>query len=124
MLLDTHAWVNVLNKAPDGLKIREIAEGHAIETAMASISELTSWALRNGVEPKKVIEEVTQASTVIPLSQETSELAGHIHFNQKRKVRDFGMVDAMIYATALVHGAELITGDPHFKDLPQVLFIE
>lgn len=29
-------------------------------------------------------------------------------------------LDALIYATALEHDAELVTCDAHFKDLPQV----
>ena len=29
-------------------------------------------------------------------------------------------IDALIYATALEHDAELVTCDAHFKDLPQV----
>ena len=31
--------------------------------------------------------------------------------------------DAIIYATALEHGADVLTCDAHFRDLPRVLYV-
>ena len=36
------------------------------------------------------------------------------------KIHKLHALDAIIYATALEHDAELVTCDAHFKDLPQV----
>jgi predicted nucleic acid-binding protein len=33
------------------------------------------------------------------------------------------MADALIYATAEINGAELVTSDAHFKGLPRVTFL-
>jgi len=34
------------------------------------------------------------------------------------------MADSIIYATALLHGATLITGDHHFEGLPSVVIVD
>ena len=37
--------------------------------------------------------------------------------------RDWGLGDALIYATAIREGAKVLTGDPHFKGLEDVIFL-
>jgi predicted nucleic acid-binding protein len=37
--------------------------------------------------------------------------------------RDWGLGDALIYATAKREGAEVLTGDRHFKGLKDVIFL-
>jgi predicted nucleic acid-binding protein len=34
------------------------------------------------------------------------------------------MVDAIVYATAIQHDTKLLTGDKHFKDYENVVFLE
>ena len=38
--------------------------------------------------------------------------------------RDFGLVDGIIWETARSREATLVTGDPHFRGLPLVVFLE
>ena len=40
-----------------------------------------------------------------------------------RHERDWGLVDALIYATAIREGAKVLTGDHHFKGLKDVIFL-
>jgi predicted nucleic acid-binding protein len=40
-----------------------------------------------------------------------------------RLERDWGLGDALIYATAIREGAKVLTGDPHFKGLKDVIFL-
>ena len=37
--------------------------------------------------------------------------------------RDWGLGDALIYATAIIEDAKVLTGDPHFKGLKYVIFL-
>lgn len=124
MLLDTHAWVELMNDSPAGRHIMQLIQSEPAALAMPSISELAAWALRNGQDPKKTVDYVKSQSTLIPFSEETARYAGQIHYRARQDTPDFGMVDAMIYATALLHGQRLVTGDPHFRGKPSVIFIE
>jgi predicted nucleic acid-binding protein len=51
---------------------------------------------------------------VVPIDERLALLAARISMD-----RQLAMADAMIYATALVSGAQLVTSDAHFKGLPQ-----
>jgi toxin FitB len=54
--------------------------------------------------------------TIIPLDEVLSMNAAHISLAHR-----LPMADAIIYASAISQGADLVTGDPHFKGLPGVV---
>lgn len=51
---------------------------------------------------------------VIPIDERLASLAPRISLDRR-----LAMADAMIYATALVAGAHLVTSDAHFQGLPE-----
>ncbi|HLD75559.1 MAG TPA: PIN domain-containing protein [Candidatus Norongarragalinales archaeon] len=124
MLLDTHSWVDVLTGNPRALQIEKLVGERSLSTAAPTLSELTSWSLKNQLNLEKILEKVIEESSILPFSESIAKLAGRIHFDCRKTIKGFGMVDAMIYGTALENNLTLVTGDPHFKDLPNVLFIE
>jgi predicted nucleic acid-binding protein len=38
-------------------------------------------------------------------------------------MKEVGIADAIIYATALKNNAKVVTGEPHFRKLPEVIFL-
>ena len=50
----------------------------------------------------------------MPIDERLALLAARISLDRR-----LAMADAMIYATALVAGAHLVTSDAHFEGLPQ-----
>jgi len=56
--------------------------------------------------------------TVVPVDQEIALSAAVISVQH-----ELPMADALIYATAEINGAELVTSDAHFKGLPRVTFL-
>jgi predicted nucleic acid-binding protein len=42
----------------------------------------------------------------------------------KKEIDGWGLADSIVYATAIVKKAEVVTGDEHFKKLKNVLFIK
>jgi predicted nucleic acid-binding protein len=42
----------------------------------------------------------------------------------KKEIDGWGLADSIVYATALLKKAEVVTGDEHFKKLKNVLFIK
>jgi predicted nucleic acid-binding protein len=54
---------------------------------------------------------------VVPIDERLALLAARISLDRR-----LAMADAMIYATALVSGARLVTSDSHFKGLPEATF--
>ncbi|MDH5362410.1 MAG: PIN domain-containing protein [Aigarchaeota archaeon] len=56
-----------------------------------------------------------ERSFIMPLNTEIALLAGHV--KQKHKLHT---IDALIFATSQLKKLTLVTGDQHFKGLPNV----
>ncbi len=123
MLWDTYAWVEFLNNSDVGVEVAKTLEVEPPQTAMASISELSSWALKNGKAPQAILKVVKDGSQLMEFTNGIAGLAGQIHNENKSHTKGFGMVDSMIYATALANSLKIVTGDPHFEGKRDVVFI-
>ena len=123
MLLDTNAWVEILLDSEKGRRMALLFENERTVTVMVSLSELASWALKNNRNPEAVVERVKAASSLLPFSEDVARLAGKIHCRFKKETKAWGMVDSIIYATALIYGFDVVTGDSDFKGKPHVRFL-
>jgi predicted nucleic acid-binding protein len=80
--------------------------------------ELHKWICRErDVSLAMEIIELTQQSTVIPLTQSLALLASEL--SQKHKL---SFADSIIYATAQQENVKLITSDNHFEGLSDVIY--
>ncbi|MBZ0130208.1 MAG: type II toxin-antitoxin system VapC family toxin [Rhodobacteraceae bacterium] len=120
-LVDTSAWIEWLIASPTGEKV----ESHLPEVAdwlvptMVQL-ELVKWLTREVSEDKAdQVIAFTQICNIAPLDTEIALAAADA-------CREFRLAtaDAVIFATARAHGADLITCDQHFSDLPGVTLIE
>ncbi|MBS7654993.1 PIN domain-containing protein [Candidatus Bathyarchaeota archaeon] len=82
------------------------------------LTEIKSRYLREGKNPTERIKLIIERSFIIPLNIEIALLAAEI--KQKYKLHTVG---AIIYATSKYKNLTLITGDQHFRDLPNVEMI-
>ncbi|KYK27900.1 MAG: PIN domain-containing protein [Theionarchaea archaeon] len=58
------------------------------------------------------------------IDAELAKLAGSIHATMKKKFKDFGIMDAFLLAAAQHTSAKIVTGDPHFRNMDNVEFLE
>ena len=111
-LLDSFAWIEYFIGSERGVKVRNYVEGNTpLYTPSICLTEIKSRYLRDGKDPTQRIAFITERSFILPLDKDTALSAAEI--KQKYKLHT---IDAIIYAT-------LITGDQHFKDLPNVEMI-
>jgi predicted nucleic acid-binding protein len=54
---------------------------------------------------------------IISLDSGIAEKAGIINHERKSAVKRWGLADSIVLATAREHGAKIVTGDEHFRDL-------
>ena len=48
-------------------------------------------------------------------------MAGEINFDNKKKIKNWGMSDSIILATAKLLNAKVLTGDKHFRNFNSVM---
>ena len=119
MILDTSAWVELIEGTERGRVARSILEREESFTSLATIAELAQWCLRSGREDvAPTVEDVKRSSRILPLTETISIVAGKLNHERKKGGKKWGMIDSIILATAQVYGLRILTKDYAFRDLP------
>lgn len=118
-LLDSFAWIEYFKGSERGVGVRNYVEGNEpLYTPSICLTEIKARYLRDGKDPTKRISFIVERSFIVPLDMDIALSAAEM----KQK---YGLhtIDAIIYATSQNKGLKLITGDQHFKNLPNVEII-
>lgn len=125
IVIDAYTWIEYLEDSEKGRKAAETIEDNSNEifTSSATVAEVISKFLRANKDVKIAINCLNNVSNVVSVNQEIANLAGHMHYEAKKKNKDFGMLDAFVAATARKLSAKILTGDPDFKNFKDVVMI-
>jgi len=66
---------------------------------------------------------IATKTSVIPIDRQNPIASGRINYENKRKIKNWGMADYIILATARAFAAKVVTGDPHFKGLKEAIMV-
>jgi predicted nucleic acid-binding protein len=119
-LVDTSAWVEWLTGSPLGLVLAaEFPEREQWLVPTMVQLELAKWLTREADEAQadRVIA-FTTTCVVAKLDMATALSAAELCAQHR-----LATADAIVYATALRHGADVLTCDRHFENLPGVHFV-
>jgi uncharacterized protein len=119
-LVDTSAWIEFLIGSEVGARIgAELPDrGGWLVPTMVQL-ELAKWLTREAGEDKAdQVIAFTETCVVAVLNTETALAAAEYCARH-----GLATADAIIYATARTHGADLLTCDRHFEKLPGVRFV-
>jgi predicted nucleic acid-binding protein len=118
-LLDSFAWIEYFMGSERGAKVKDYVEGDGpLYTPSICLTEIKSRYLREKKDPTSRIDLITERSFIIPLNKEVALSAADI-----KQRHNLHTIDSMIYATSQHRGLVLVTGDQHFRDLPNVEII-
>lgn len=119
-LVDTSAWIEWLMNTPNAAKIAAALPERARWLAPTIIQlELAKWVRREaGAEKADEVIAFSQKCVVIPLDTDIALAAAALCREHK-----LATADAIVYATARSHNADLLTCDAHFEALPHVTYI-
>ncbi|MEN8677585.1 MAG: type II toxin-antitoxin system VapC family toxin [Alteriqipengyuania sp.] len=120
ILVDTSAWIEWLIGSPIADRISEHLPGQDTWLVPSMVQlELAKWLTREvGEDKADQAIAFTQVCQVVPLDTEIALAAA-----EACRTHRLATADAVIFATAQAHGAELLTCDAHFEGLPSVLYI-
>ena len=115
--LDSSAWLEYFSGLSP--EVREIVEnGGLIVTSSLTLFEVKKKLLKLNRDHEPYLSIIKQRGTIIVPGIIIAEKAAKISFEKKLPA-----VDALIYVTAMVSKAELITGDNDFRGLDNVKII-
>ena len=117
--LDSFAWIEYFIGSERGAKARGYIEGYEpLYTPSICLTEIKSRYLREQKDPTIRLNLITERSLILSIDKEVALLAADI--KQEYKLHT---IDAIIYAAAQHKNLTLVTGDQHFKNLPNVEMI-
>ncbi|MDP2793660.1 MAG: type II toxin-antitoxin system VapC family toxin [Sulfurisoma sp.] len=119
-VVDTSVWIEWLIDGPLRKRLKkEIPDRTQCVVPTIVQLELTKWLTRElGEDAADRMIAYTQKCIVAPLDTRTALRAAELHRQYK-----LATADAVVYATALERGAELLSCDAHFEKLPGVVFV-
>ncbi len=118
LVLDTWTWVEYWK---GNERVRTSVEGNETRiTSMISVAELERLYGTDRERMDRMVSIIRSRSLLVPVDLAIARAAGRV----RREMKEGGIADAIIYATALRHRAKVVTGDPHFRGMPAVVFVE
>ena len=133
IVIDTYAWIELLIGSEKGKKVKELIE-NAQEAYTPSIvlAETARKFLREGIDQKTIsmwLEIVTAASVITQIDSDTSLEAAKCYLELAKKAKVSkqntpSLFDAIVQATARINQCQILTGDEHFKTLPETIWID
>ena len=125
-LLDTYAWVEYFIGSREGKIVKKLIESEKINTSIISIAELSDKYYREGLtdEWEGRYKFIVSKSNIILCTMEIAKNAGPRKWELRKTIENIGLADAIIIETAFQKELIIVSGDPHFKNLDNVLFLE
>lgn len=126
-VIDSYAWLEYFMGTETGEKVKPIIEGQEEKiTPTICLAEIYAKTLR--VENQELAEKqrtfIKEKSALAPLDELIALESAKIQNAMKKEIEGWGLADSIVYATGQTKKAEVITGDEHFKNLKNAIFIK
>ncbi len=125
-VIDAWAWIEYFKASKHGAKVKEVLDedNSEIYTCAITLAEVTSKVARENRDYKAAHTLLSSNSQIVSISEELSFEAGIIHFEMRKTLKDFGLADAYVLATARKLGSKVLTGDAHFKNVKEAIVLK
>jgi len=116
---DSWAWVEYFRGSRSGETVRAILESdEVLSTPSVSLAELKLKYLAERRDPSERLQFIKSRTSIVPVDASVAEDAADLKLEHH-----LHMVDALVLASALHVGGELVTGDRHFRGVPGVVML-
>jgi predicted nucleic acid-binding protein len=133
IVIDTYAWIELLIGSEKGKKVKELIENaEDVFTPSTVLAETARKFFREGTDEKTIImwlEIITSGSTITQIDSATAIEAAKCQLELAKKAKMSkqntpSLFDAIVQATAIIYQCKILTGDEHFKNLPETIWID
>ncbi|MEM2841283.1 MAG: PIN domain-containing protein [Candidatus Bathyarchaeia archaeon] len=132
IVVDAYAWIEIFIGSEKGEKAREhIEKASEVYTPDTVLAEIARKYLREGADQRDAEERlrmIVEVSNIAPIDVEVALEAAKSYMKLSDEARKAGMkapslFDAIVLGTAKSLNAKILTGDEHFKNLQETLWI-
>lgn len=124
-IIDTYTWVEYFIGSKQGAKLQELFDNlrNKFITMECSLSELRGYCLKNNFNFEQMYSVVEKNSLVLPVLREHWINAAKIKHEIRKKIERFGLIDSILVAKQKELDCKIVTGDHHFKNLKNIVFV-
>lgn len=121
ILVDSFGWIEYLAGGKLAQRYEEyLARLAEVVTPTIVLYEVYRKLRRERKEEEALLVVAQMTKTrIVPLTEEISLLAAEMSLKHS-----LPMADAIVYATAMKEACPVVTSDPHFKGLEDVIYLE
>jgi predicted nucleic acid-binding protein len=132
LTIDTFAWAEMIRGGDLALRAREVIEqADLCLTPSIVLAEVAAMCVRDGFEDQIVdakLQSIRESSVIVPIDPRLAIEAAHATEELRSKARARripppGLADALVLATARRSHSHLLSGDPHFQDCSETLWL-
>jgi len=132
LTIDTFAWAEMIRGSELATTARAAMERAEIcLTPSIVLAEVAALCLRDGFENRVVEEELEalrEASVIVQVNERLAIDGARAAAELRSRARARGLpvpglADGLILATARGSGSQLLSGDPHFQELPETVWL-
>ncbi|MCL5949059.1 MAG: type II toxin-antitoxin system VapC family toxin [Candidatus Bathyarchaeota archaeon] len=126
-VIDSYAWIEYFVGSRIGETVKPLIENSEEKiTPTICLAEVYAKTLK--VESQELAEKqktyIKEKSALVSLDEAIAVESARLNVRMKKEIDGWGLADSIVYATATIKKAEVVTGDEHFKKLKNVLFIK
>lgn len=122
-LIDTYAWVEYFIGSNKGKVVKKLIEQEKNATPECVLAELKGWAIRESLDFEELYTIVRKLSDIQCITTSDWLEAASIRSEMRKISKDFGMIDALIIAQQKRLGYKVVSGDPHFENIEDTIFL-
>jgi len=134
IIIDSWAWIEYFAGSAYGSIVREyLSDEYTVFTPNVVLLEIAGKYAREGFDEKETLKRllfILKKSDILEFDHELAVKAGkcllELRENAKRLrlKKEPGIVDGLLLAMARKLKGKILTGDEHFKDLKEAIFIK
>ena len=126
-VIDSYAWIEYFMGTKAGETAKAIIESSEEKiTPTICLAEVYGKTLK--VEGQEHAERqktyIIEKSALVYLDEPIAVESAKVQIRMKKEIDGWGLADSIVYATAIVKKADVVTGDEHFRKLKNVVMIK
>ena len=132
IVIDTYAWIEFFAGSEKGCKVKEMMENaDDVYTPDTVLAEIARKYIREGTEDRTVdarLEVINSASNIVHVDPKLALEAAKCYLELATKCRKSrlnmpSLFDAIVLATSRSLKSKVVTGDEHFKNLSETVWV-
>ena len=132
LTIDTFAWAEMIRGSDLAPRAREAMEqADLCLTPSIVLAEVASMCVRDGFDDQMVeaeLESIRESSVIVPIDERIAIAGAHVAEELRasaraRRIPIPGLADGLVLATARRSHSNLLSGDPHFSECPETVWL-